>query len=85
MYTSTCTLMQNTRCMTGLGMLTQQNRESIRSCSRTAVRLLKLKARDPRVGKHAIHHAIGLQTDCMVTVPAPVVRLPDSYMYAPWP
>ena len=23
------------------------------------------------------HHAIGLQTDCMVTVPAPVVRLLD--------
>ena len=31
------------------------------------------------------HHAIGLQTDCMVVVPAPVVRLPDSYVYALWP
>ena len=26
--------------------------------------------------------AIEPQTDCMVIVPAPVVRLPDSYMYA---
>ena len=24
--------------------------------------------------------AIGLQTDCMVAVPEPVVRLPDSYV-----
>ena len=31
------------------------------------------------------HHAIGLQTDCMVLVPAPVVRLPDSHVYALWP
>ena len=31
------------------------------------------------------HHAIGLQTDCMVVVPAPVVRLPDSHVYALWP
>ena len=34
------------------------------------------------------HRAIGLQTDCMVVatiVPAPVVRLPDSHVYAPWP
>ena len=28
------------------------------------------------------HHAIGLQTDCMVLVPAPVVRLPDSHVHA---
>ena len=34
---------------------------------------------------HAAHHAIGLQTDCMVVVPAPVVRLPDSHVYALWP
>ena len=31
------------------------------------------------------HHAIALQTDCMVVVPAPVVRLPDSHVYALWP
>ena len=31
------------------------------------------------------HCAIGLQTDCMVAVPAPVVRLPDSQLYALWP
>ena len=31
------------------------------------------------------HCAIGLQTDCMVAVPAPVVRLPDSHVYALWP
>ena len=31
------------------------------------------------------HHAIGLQTDCMVVVPAPVVRIPDSHVYAFWP
>ena len=31
------------------------------------------------------HHAIGLQTDCMVTVLAPVVRLLDSHVYALWP
>ena len=31
------------------------------------------------------HRAIGLQTDCMVVVPAPVVRLPDSHVYALWP
>ena len=31
------------------------------------------------------HRAIGLQIDCMVIVPAPVVRLPDSYVYALWP
>ena len=29
--------------------------------------------------------AIGLQIDCMMAVPAPVVRLPDSNMYALWP
>jgi hypothetical protein len=30
---------------------------------------------------HAIQHlAIGLQTDCMVIVPAPVVRLPASHV-----
>ena len=29
--------------------------------------------------------AIGLQTDCMVIVPAPVVRLPGSHVYALWP
>ena len=29
--------------------------------------------------------AIGMQIDCMVTVPAPLVRLPDSHMYALWP
>ena len=28
------------------------------------------------------HYAIGLQTDCMVIVPAPMVRLPDSHAYA---
>ena len=33
----------------------------------------------------AHYRAIGLQTDCMVTVPAPVVRLPDSHVYALWP
>ena len=27
----------------------------------------------------------GLQTDCMVVVPAPVVRLPDSHVCALWP
>ena len=31
------------------------------------------------------HHAIGLQTDCMVVVPPHVVRLPDSHVYALWP
>ena len=31
------------------------------------------------------HRAIGLQSDCMVVVPAPVVRLPDCYVYALWP
>ena len=31
------------------------------------------------------YHAIGLQTDGMVAVPAPVVRLPDSHVYALWP
>ena len=31
------------------------------------------------------HCAIGMQTDCMMVVPAPVVRLPDSHVYAPWP
>ena len=31
------------------------------------------------------HRAIGLQTDCMMVVPAPVVRLPDSHVYALWP
>ena len=31
------------------------------------------------------HYAIGLQSDCMVVVPAPLVRLPDSHVYAPWP
>ena len=30
-------------------------------------------------------HATGLQTGCMVVVPAPVVRLPDSLVYALWP
>ena len=30
----------------------------------------------------AQHHAMGLQTDCMVVVLAPMVRLPDSYVYA---
>ena len=31
------------------------------------------------------HHATGLQTDCMVIVPGPMVRLPDSQVYALWP
>ena len=31
------------------------------------------------------HCAIGLQTDCMVVLPAPVVRLLDSRVYALWP
>ena len=31
------------------------------------------------------HCAIGLQTDCMMAVPAPVARLPDSHVYALWP
>ena len=31
------------------------------------------------------HHAIGLQTDCMLVVPGPLVRLPDSHVYALWP
>ncbi len=31
------------------------------------------------------HHAIGLQTDCMVTVLAPWLRLLDSHVYALWP
>ena len=31
------------------------------------------------------HDAIGLQTDCMVVVPGPVMRLPDSHVYALWP
>jgi hypothetical protein len=31
------------------------------------------------------HHAIGLQDDCMVVVPASVVRPPDSHVYALWP
>ena len=31
------------------------------------------------------HHAIGLQVDCMVGVPALVVRLLDSHMYTLWP
>ena len=28
------------------------------------------------------HHAIGLQTNCVVVMPAPMVRLPDSHVYA---
>ena len=28
------------------------------------------------------HCAIGLQTDCMVVVPAPMVKLPKSHVYA---
>ena len=31
------------------------------------------------------HHAIGLQTDCMVVVSALMVRLPDSHVYTLWP
>ena len=31
------------------------------------------------------HRAVGLQTDCMVAVPAPVVSLLDSHVYALWP
>ena len=31
------------------------------------------------------HRAIGLQTHCMVVVPALVVKLPDSHVYALWP
>ena len=31
------------------------------------------------------HCAIGLQTDCMVVLPAPVLRLLDSRVYALWP
>ena len=31
------------------------------------------------------HCAIGLQTDCMMAVPAPVARLLDSHVYALWP
>ena len=34
--------------------------------------------------KSSQHQAIGMQTDCMVIVPAPVVRLPDSHVYALW-
>ena len=30
------------------------------------------------------HDAIGLQTDCMMVVPPPVVRLPDSHVYMPY-
>ena len=30
-------------------------------------------------------HAVGLQTDCMVVVLAPVVRLLDSHVYTLWP
>lgn len=29
--------------------------------------------------------AIGLHTDCMVAVPASVVRVPDSHVYVLWP
>ena len=31
------------------------------------------------------YRAIGLQTDCMVVVPARVLGLPDSRAYALWP
>ena len=31
------------------------------------------------------HHAVGLQLDCMVAVPALVVRLLDSHVYVLWP
>ena len=31
------------------------------------------------------HHATRLQTDCMTDVPAPMVRLPTSHVYALWP
>ena len=31
------------------------------------------------------HCAMWLQTDCMVVLPAPVVRLLDSCVYALWP
>lgn len=30
------------------------------------------------------HNASRLQTDCMVVVPGPMVRLPDSHLYALW-
>ena len=33
----------------------------------------------------AIHHANGLQSDCMVLMPALAVRLLDSHVYALWP
>ncbi len=31
------------------------------------------------------HCAIRLPTNCMVAVPAPMVRLPDPHVSAPWP
>ena len=31
------------------------------------------------------YRAIGLHTDCMVAVPASVVRLLDSHVYVLWP
>ena len=31
------------------------------------------------------HRAIGLQTDCMVAMPASMVRLLDSHVHALWP
>ena len=40
---------------------------------------------EQHVRHHALQLAIGLQTDCMVTVPAPMERLPDSHVYALWP
>ena len=45
---------------------------------------------DIRLGRHRscadehLHPAIGLQTDCMMAVLAPMVRLPDSHVYALW-
>ena len=33
----------------------------------------------------AQHNASRLQTDCMVVVSGPMVRLPDSHLYALWP
>ena len=30
------------------------------------------------------HHAIGLQNDCTAVVPTPMVRLPDTHVYALW-
>ncbi len=31
------------------------------------------------------HHAMGLQTDCIMTVMAPIVGAADSHVHALWP